>query len=200
MIKKILFIYIAMLFVLCGCDSSITGQEAWDKFDKALEFTTSLQYYSIETIEVIDGKSVTGKLIYTVDDLGKTLAYKEEGQLKLWWYDGLTYYEEEGRKLKQASSINDFLNISTNKTDWTYEMANDVTLDDDIVTFSIALGDFESCDVKAKIGKVFIEEITVMVKVIENGKTINKSITYKYINPGKKPSVSLPADINDYCY
>ena len=200
MIKKILFIYIALLFVLCGCDSSITGKEAWDKFDKALEFTSSLRYYSLETIEVIDGAKVTGKLIYTTDDLGKTLAYKEVENAKSWWYDGLIYYEENGKKVKKALGIDDFLEITKSDIDWTYEMANNVKLDDGVVTFDVSLGYFETCTVEAKLGKVFLEELTVKVEIVESGTVYNKSLTYKYINPGKKPNVSLPEDIDEYCY
>ena len=99
-----------------------------------------------------------------------------------------------------ALGIDAFLEITESCIDWTYEMTNNVKLDGDIVTFDVSLDYFESCTVEAKIGKVFLDELTVEVKIQENGRVHNKSLTYKYINPGKKPHVSLPEDIDDYCY
>lgn len=206
--KKILiFIFILTFsFVLFGCDEEVekidptNTKEVWEKFDKTLQLTSSLQYYAIDTVEVINGQTVHGKLIYTTNDLGETVAYKEKGNSKFWWYDGLTYFEEDGKKLKKASNINEFLEISESEFNWTYEMASDIKMEGNTISFSIALGGFNTCNVETKVGKNFIEEITVMVTMIENEQTVSKSLTYRYVNPGKKPEVSLPENINEYQY
>ena len=205
--KKILFIVFMFIFSisLLGCESesgndSTKPQEIWEKFDNSLQLTSSLQYYSIETIEVINGETTKGKLIYSTDDLGKTIAYKEKGDSKSWWYDGLTYFEENGNKIKKASNINEFLEIYESKFNWTYEMASDIKMKGNVISFSVALGGFNTCDVKTTVGKNFIEEMTIEVSVTENEQTIVKSLTYKYVNPGKKPAISLPENINEYKY
>lgn len=205
--KKILlvmFIFIFSITVL-GCDTeggndSTNPQEIWEKFDNSLQLTSALQYYSIETVEVINGEIVKGKLIYSTDDFGKTIAYKEKGNSKSWWYDGLTYFEEEGQKLKRASSINEFLEISDSNFNWTYEMASDLKMKKSVISFTVSLGENNIYKVESKIGKIFLEEITISISIVKNGDTINKSLTYKYINPGKKPEVSLPENINEYRY
>ena len=62
--KKILlvmFIFIFSITVL-GCDTeggddSTNPQEIWEKFDKSLQLTSALQYYSIETLHGIFASS-----------------------------------------------------------------------------------------------------------------------------------------------
>ena len=205
--KKILFIIFIFIFSITvfGCDTEngddyTDPKEIWEKFDNSLLLTSSLQYYEIETMEVVNGQTVNGKLIYTTNELSKTIAYKEKGNSKSWWYDGLTYFEEDGRKIKKASSINEFLEISDSKFNWTYEMATDIKMKKGIISFSVALGGFNTCNVKSKVGKNFIEEITIEVTVVENEQIITKSLSYKYVNPGKKPVLSLPENINEYQY
>ena len=205
--RKTLFFMLLLACTLCFCGCEFGNQidetdpkEVWNKFETALQLTSSLQYYAIDIVEVTNGQTVNGKLIYSTNDLGETIAYKEKGNLKYWWHDGLIYFEEDGQKLKRASSINEFLEISSSELEWTYEMASDIKMKDDTISFTVALGEFNTCDVKTKVGKNFIEEITVAVTVVANNETICKSLTYKYVNPGKKPEISLPENINEYHY
>ncbi|MGI6782019.1 MAG: hypothetical protein ACOX56_04280 [Acholeplasmataceae bacterium] len=200
--KRMIFLMslILLLFGLFGCEPKGNEEEIWNKFNNALQLTSSLQYYSIETIEIINGETTNGKMIYTTDELNKSIAYKEEGNVKSWWYDGLIYTEENNKKIKKAIPINDFLKISSSEFVWTFEMVKDIKKIGDTITFSIDLSEFEFCKVVAKIGKVFLGQITVEVNMIVNNESVNKSLTYKYINPGKKPTVSLPENIDDYHY
>ena len=79
-------------------------------------------------------------------------------------------------------------------------MASDLKMKKSVISFTVSLGENNIYKVESKVGKIFLEEITISISIVENGDTINKSLTYKYINLGKKPEVSLPENINEYRY
>lgn len=199
--KKIYMIIIGLIgFLFISCSASqIKGEEAWEEFNKALEFTSALQYYSINTVKVSKNVRQEGKLVYTMDDLVGPVAYKKTDQEEAWWVAGLVYWQNQGEKLKRAVSINKFLEISESYIEITYEKVENCLLKNNMVTFEWVLNDSNCYSVKAKLGKIFIEEIVVEVKKTEE-KVSFTSITYTYENPGKKPEISLPADLQEYHY
>ncbi len=196
--KKTLSIVLCVLFLFLfvGCEKRIEGQAAWNKFYSALELTTALEYYAVDTTITIGNSTVNGQLVLSTDEYGRTVAYRKEGAVESWWLDGVAYVSGDS-KTKKAQSINSFLDISTKTIDWNYSMVKNVVAYGNNVTFGIDLPNYEQVDVCGKIDKMFLVEISVTA--IKSDKTCAK-IKYVYKNCGKKPSVTLPSDLSGFVW
>lgn len=199
--KRILALtFVFVLLIMTGCDREDISDPlaVWERFSAALEQTEQLTYYEITENRTVDGNTTSTHLVLTNDEMGRTVAYKSTDAGELWWFQGLTYDNTDGEKSKYAQGINTFLGISDHQQGWEYSSVSDVEMNKGIITFSIVAEDCESCSVSARVGKVYIEQITV--EILRQGRETPEIIEYVYKDPGQKPSVTLPGDLNDYHY
>jgi hypothetical protein len=199
--KKILLIALDMIMAVtfCSCSNkTIEGEEAWNKFSSALELTSALEYYSIMTSENTNGIIENGKIVLSSDVYERSVAYKQSDNVQMWWVNGIAYINDGQDKLKQAQSINSFLEISDSDLVWTYDMVENVKLADSVITFNVTMANFDECKVRAELGKLFLNEITVAVKKNIDSEIVNQSFTYTYENAGSKPTITLPDDLENY--
>lgn len=82
--KKTLSIVLCVLFLFLfvGCEKRIEGQAAWNKFYSALELTTALEYYAVDTTITIGNSTVNGQLVLSTDEYGRTVAYRKDGAVE----------------------------------------------------------------------------------------------------------------------
>lgn len=199
--KRIMaLVFALMLLVATGCHSEDISEpsEVWDRFSAALKQTEQLAFYEITENYTVDGKTTSTRLVLTNDEMGRTVAYKSTDAGELWWFQGLTYDNSGAEKIKYAQGIDTFLGISDHQQVWEYSSVSDVKMNKGIITFSFEEKGCESCNVSAKVGEKFIEQITV--EVVRQGEQTPEIIEYVYKDPGQKPDAALPADLNDYHY
>lgn len=202
MLKRFLLIALclALTVAFASCGQRLEGEEAWDKFIPALEMTSSLEYYSISTSKTVNSVTTKGKLLLSADDYGRTVAYREDGNVRAWWLNGIAYIDNGDAKVKKAQSINSFLDISQEVIEWTYDMVTDVALKGNKVTFGIFLAGYDQTKVTAQISGNFLSEVTVSANKTSDGANELYAITYIYENPGQKPAVELPQDLSEFSY
>lgn len=202
MLKRILLIALclALTVAFASCGQRLEGKEAWDKFISALELTSSLEYYSISTSKTVNSVTTKGKLLLSADDYGRTVAYREDGNVRAWWLNGIAYIDNGDAKMKKAQSINSFLDISQEVIEWTYDMASNVTLKGNKVTFGISLAGYDQTNVTAQISGNFLSEVTVSATKTSGGGSERYAVTYVYENPGQKPVVELPQNLSQFSY
>lgn len=192
---------IALLFTAgCGKKKDPDARSAWERFSGALERTAGLDCYEITENHTVNGETTSRRLVLTKDEMGRTVAYKSTASGELWWFQGLTYDASHGEKLKYAEGIDTFLDISGAQRTWDLSMVSDIYMDRSgkTVTFSVPLEGYESCKVSAKLGEQYVQEISV--EVIRRSGDAPEIIAYLYKDPGRKPTLTLPADIDDYHY
>lgn len=193
--KKLLPILLCMLLLLTACGSGSKDEVAWTKLSSALELTSALRYYSINT-SVTDGNATEdGKIVLSADDLGRTVAYRRDGDAEYWWFNGVTYCSKD--KIKQAQSVNAFLDISERVVQWNYDMVSDVSEINGTVTFEVALSNYDKVEIMGKIDGLFLTYISVAATRTDGSV---RTISYEYENCGQKPSVSLPSDLSEYVW
>lgn len=199
--KRIMALVFALiLLVVTGCASEDISEplEVWEHFSAALKQTEQLAVYEITENYTVDGKTTSTHIVLTNDDMGRTVAYKSTDDGELWWFQGLTYDGSGVEKIKYAQGIDTFLGISDYQQVWEYSSVRDAKMNKGIITFSVESEDYESCNVSAKVGEKFIEQLTV--EIVRHGEQTPEIIEYVYKDPGQKPDATLPADMNDYHY
>lgn len=200
--KRMMALAFALMLLLmaagCGSKDISESPEVWARFSEALKQTEQLAFYEITENYMVDGKTMSTHIVLTNDDMGRMVAYKSTDAGELWWFQGLTYDSTGAAQVKYAQGIDAFLGISDNRQVWEYSSVNDVKMNKGIITFSVEMEEYESCNVAVKVGEKFINQITV--EFVRQGEQTSEIIEYVYKDPGQKPDVVLPENLSDYHY
>lgn len=198
--KRLLSLMVGVVvLVMVGCHTEEPTKPSydWEQFCTALEQTEKLQYYDITESRTVGEQNSTTHIVLSNDSMGRTIAYKETPDGELWWYQGLTYDSTSGENMKYAQGINKFLDITTNHRTWEQSSVRDIQMSGNNVTFSFEVETGKICKVSARMDGQYIERISIEFNS-DGGKT--GIIEYLYKEPGHKPNIELPSNIDDYHY
>lgn len=197
----IVLLCIVCIFAFAGCDSQeevLSADEAYAAFGQKIVNTAALSAYDLTMTRTNGQDREVVRYVLTTNVLGEPVALKETDGQKEYYLRGVRYFSEEGKLVKAAISLNDFLDVT--QTDFVPDDSRTSNIEGlkDGVAFDYASADYDRLRITAYFEGVFIKSIGAEATYTDGGQSVEASVWYEYENPGQRPEINMPENLDEY--